>query len=327
MFSEIIKFKPQLDNSDLNKMERTLGQRFKKVAKSFGAGISNALKAGGIAGLAIGLIDKVLNPLKEVQDAIDKMLNTSDDIATNAKQFDTTTGRLAKLVQLGKASGLDQDSLFMLLTKFQTAVAEAKQDPTSDKSNAVKNFVNEKDTATAFFSFIQELKKMDKNNQILVQQAVFGEKQILKMSEFLNQDFGALMKSTGLDKIGSTTLGNALDKTAAQNDYKNVLAVRTETKDWIEKSKIITDDMIRQKDKADQLANIRENQRIASYNSLQNISQTTEKIMTLIEKGVSLFGEFVPKITSTINELVDYMKKFTESRWIRGIFGGDKKGE
>lgn len=322
MFSEVLKIKPQLDNSDLNKMETTLNARFKRVAKRFGGGIMNVIKGGGVVGGLMVLIDKILNPLKEVQEAMDRMLNTADDIATNAKQFDTSTGKLAKLVQLAKASGLDQDGLFTLLNKFQNAVAVAKADPASKDRQALGQFLDEKDIADSFFSFIQALKQMDKSQQLLVQQQIFGEKQVLKMSEFLNQDFAGLMKTTGLSKVSSKGLGGGIEKMASLNDLAAALKVRTETQDWMNKSKIINEGMVYARNESERIALERENQRIASYQNLAAISQTTDNIMKLVEQGVGYLGGLITFIKPKIDQLIGLIQKVTESKFFRSLMGG-----
>ncbi len=325
MFSEILKIKPQLDNSDLNKMEKNLNSRFGRIAKKFGSGLVNTLKGGGAIAGILAIIDKVLNPLKEVQESIDRMLTSSDDIATNAKQFDTSTGKLAKLVQLAKASGLDQAGLFMLLNKFQNAVANAKADPQGADFKAVKNFIGEKDTADAFFQFIQALKKMDKSNQLLVQQQVFGEKQVLKMSEFLNQDFSELMKVTGLKDITSKTLGGGLDKSAKLSDLQDALRVKNETADWMTKSGLITEEMVRSKVAAEKIALDKENARLQSYKDLQAISTTVEQGVILIETAVGLLGKLINLVVPKVDALVALVSKLVNSRFIKGIFGKEGK--
>jgi methyl-accepting chemotaxis protein len=125
MFSEILKIIPKLDSKDLANMERTLGIRFARVAKKFGGGIMSVLKGGGILGTATFFLDKILNPLKEVQESIDKTLKSGDDLKTYAKQFNTTAGNLARLQAFGKATGLDADSLRTILEKFQSSVAQS----------------------------------------------------------------------------------------------------------------------------------------------------------------------------------------------------------
>lgn len=323
MFSEILKVIPKLDNKDLDAMQKQLQGRFTKIAKGFGKGLGNVLKGGGFLGIALGLLDKLLNPLKETNEAIDRMLKSSDDIATNATQFNTSAGKLFKLIQLAKATGLDQDTLFMQMQKFQTAIAEAKADPS--KPSAVRNYVDQADTAEAFFEFIQSLQKMDRNQQLLVQQSVFGEKQILKMADFLQTDFAAKFKEVGLDKVTSGKLTTSIEKLAGLNDMADALAARRETTDMIAKSGIINSSMVRSRDKSAQIELQRENQRIQSYNDLAAISQTTDKIMALVEQGIGLLGNLITKLTPFVDKMSTAVDKFMKSPMVRGVkswFGG-----
>ena len=311
MFKEILKIIPKLDAADLQAMERALQSRFTKIAKGFGKGLTNVFKGAGIAGIALGLVDKLLNPLKEVQEAIDRMLHSSDDIATNAKQFNTTSGKLFKLVQLAKATGLDQDNLNMLLNKYQTAVAEAQADP--NKPSAVRNFVGQKDTAEGFFLFIQSLQKMDKNQQLLVQQSVFGEKQILKMADFLQSDFAKLYKDVGLDKITSEKLSGSIEKLAGLNDLQDVLTARRNTGDVVKKSGIINEGMIRSRDAGEQLILQRENERIKGYQNLQNLSQTVDKLMLKIDQMVVIIGKYIPMVSEKVIAIAEYLEGLTKA--------------
>lgn len=323
MFSEILKIIPKLETKDLSNMERTLNSRFARVAKKFGGGIANILKGGGIAGIALGFIDKLLNPLKETQEAMERILKSSDDIVTNAKQFGTTSGKLFKLVQLGKSTGLEQDNLFQLITKFQGAVAQAKANPKDQSVSSVRQFANDQDIADAFFQFIQQLQKMDKSTQILVQQQVFGEKQILKMADFLQTDFAAQTKLIGAKPGEAYT--PSLEKLGGLNDLQDALAARRELNDTVKKAGIMNEGMIRSRDRAEQILLQQENARIASYQNLQAISDTTTKIFGLVEQGVSLLGGFITKITPVINRLTDTLSKLAGSRWVRGLFGGEEK--
>lgn len=316
MFSEILKIIPQLDNAALSKLEKALSSRFTKVAKKFGNAIGNVFKSGGAMGLILGLVDKLLNPLKEVQEALERTLKTSDDVVVNAKQFNTTSGKLFKLIQLAKANGLDQDGLFMLMTKFQTAVAEAKANPSQPSS--VRNFTGE-DTASEFFAFIQALRGMEKNQQLLVQQSVFGEKQILKMAEFLQTDMAAAMKEVGLDKASTGKITASLEKLSGLEGLAASLQARRETKDIISKGGVITENMIRSRDKSEQIALDKENKRLASYENLAAISQTVDKIFILIEEGLNQLGKFINFITPAINRIVKVIEDFTKGPMARGI--------
>jgi hypothetical protein len=332
MFSEILKIIPKIDSAELTKMTNTLGQRFTSIAKKFGKGLSSAVKGGAVGGIALGLIDKLLNPLKEVQESIEKSLAASDDLVTNAKQFGTTSGKLAKLQAFGKAAGLDPASLSMLMAKFQTSVAEAEADPT--KQTSVRKYVGQSDSASAFFDFIQSLKAMEKNNQILVQQEVFGEKQILKMSDFLNSDFKDVSKAFA--GINTDALTKNLEKGGAQNDYIDTRGAARDLKDIITKGGLINDGIIKSMENAKDTALARENERIKSYTSINEINEQMRGLQASIEGLVNGFFKEMPIVFTAIQGAVsainlaikgwgDLFRLIKDSRLIKGMFGG--KGE
>lgn len=321
MFSEILKIIPRLDGSDLNNLEKSLGGRFNKIAKKFGKGLGAALTGGGIAGLALGLVDKLLNPLKDVQEAIDRSLKDSDDIATNAKQFNTSSGRLAKLVALGKATGLDPDALYTLMSKFQNTVAEAKKDP--EKNTSVRQFVGMEDTAEAFYKFIQGLQKLDQTNKnaaLTVQQEVFGEKQILKMADFLQSAGPELLSKIRAPDTG--TLTRSVDNQANLNDLSDLFGSRRFLNDLVKKGETITPDMITARDAQLKRDAAVENNRIANYQSLMALSQVVDKTLATIEKSLlPLLRDIVPALKG-LSGLVDKIPQF---RGLRGIM--KPKGE
>lgn len=325
MFTEILKIKPQLDNADLNKMERTLGQRFQKIAKKFGGGIMSVLKAGGGMGLVLGLIDKLLNPLQAVQETIEKVLTTSDDIATNAEQFDTTVARLSKLVFIAKGSGLAESDLYVLLQKFQSSLATASKDKKSADYMALKNYVGEKDIATAFFQFIQELKKMDKNQQVLVQQQVFGEKQILKMSEFLNKDFAKFLAQSGLGSVSTKKLGKAVTKSADLNDILQGVRATNEAKNIIAASSKITNDTVQAIAEREREAQARETARIDAYANLAAMTNMVDRIMTAVEEVLNQVGRFFKFIEPVVKTYESFIRQLMNSKFMRGILGKETK--
>lgn len=326
MFKEILKIIPKIDEKDLRAMEKALQTRFTRLAKNFGKGLKASLMGGGIAGIALGLIDKILNPIKEVQEAIDRTLKGSDDLATNAAQFGTTTGKLAKGVALGEATGLEQDNLFMLINKFANSVAEAVQDP--NKPSVVRNYTDQKDMVSAFFDFIQELQKMDKNQQLIVQQQVFGEKQILKMADFLQADFAKLYGEMGLGKVSSEKATEKIDKLAALNDLQDKFSASRNFNDRIAKAGIINEGMIRSRDVSEKLLLQRENQRIAAYQNLATLSQSVDKIMIAVEGLVSGLGamlKWMEPAFKKISNFIDAAAKSPMMRGVKGLFGQGKE--
>jgi hypothetical protein len=314
MFKEILKIFPKLDNADLNKMERSLSQRFSKVAKKFGKGMAGVLMGGGIAGAAVGIIDKLLNPLKDVQDAIDRSIGAADDLVTNAEQFNTTPGKLAKLRALGTSTGLDAESLYMLINKFQNAVADAEAD--KNKPSAVRNYVGIQDSADAFFEFIQALKGMETNQRLLVQQEVFGEKQILKMADFLNTDMKKQLAL--LAPLGSAAYDKPLQNLGAMKDAADIFQAQRDLQDILGKGATITAEMIQSRHKQLEAERVREDARISNYRMLVNVSETSNKIAFMLEDGLNRLADLIIKVTN-MNSIAN---KMTSGRWWRGLFTG-----
>lgn len=313
MFKETLLIKPSMTQGDLNKLEKSLQGRFTKIAKKFGKGVVSALTGGGIAGLALGLIDKLLNPLQATQDAIDRILHQGDDLVTNAKQFGTTAGKLAKLQGFAGATGLEPEQLNLLLSKFQASIAEAQADPT--KKTSVRRFANDTDIVSAFFEFIQSIKKLSTNDQVRVQQEVFGEKQILKMADFLGTDFTELSKFFA--NIDTNKLDAAANKAGDLNDKADTIKSVQNLKDLIVKAGLINEGMINSKGARDQLELTRENQRIVAYNTLSTLSETTNKMFIALEKLVLLTTD----ITVKIAENKEFWSKLKLGRIFRSAVG------
>lgn len=312
MLKTILQIIPQLSSSELSNMERSLNGRFGKVAKKFGKGLAASLAGGGVIGAAVGLVDKVLNPLQETQEAIDRSLKSADDIVTNAKQFGSSAGKLARLRAMAGASGLEGHDLDVLITKFQGAVAASKADP--NKPSAVRQFRNDTDMVESFFTFIQGLQKLDKNSQRIAQDEVFGEKQVLKMADFLGtSDWFKLSKSIGTASDGQLT--KSLEKTADLNDLKDQLKAKADLNDMLAKGRLINEGMIRSQAKREELDKVRENQNIGNYTNLANISNATAEIGNMLrEASIALAGS-----VSKFYDISNNIQKMSQSSVWKGI--------
>jgi hypothetical protein len=321
VFSEILKVIPKLESSDLSRMESTLNSRFTRVAKRFGSGLLNVIKGGGIAGIGLALLDKVLNPIKEIQEAIEKTLNSGDQVSAQAKQFNSTSGNLFRLQQVAAVKGIDAESLSMLIQKFQTAVAEAKADPS--KQTAVSGFVGQTDTVEAFFAFIQSVSKLDKTAQLLVQQEVFGEKQIGKMASFLQEtDFPKLLARIG--GPSSQQITTSVDKINNLKELQEVLRAGMASQDIVDKaSKIKPQDIVSLVAKENQ-DRIQENKRLDNFQSLQSIQLSTDKMAKTLE---DIYTKLAPALSGILKDILNDSGKLSKSRFIRGLLGAGGKGD
>ncbi len=327
MFKEVLQIIPKLSSSELNTMEKSLGSRFNRIAKTFGKGIRNALTGGSIIGAGAALLQKALSPLKEVQEAIERTLQKGDDIATNAKEFGSSAGELAKLRAMGQSTGLAGGDLDMLIGKFQTAVAEAAADPKKDTS--VRAFVGEKNAVKGFFSFMQGLQKLDPDKRILAQNEIFGEKQRLKMADFLGSNFPELLSKFA--QFDTAKLDKSIKTIEGFSDMNDYLTSVTELGDLDKKAKAITNGTINAMDMSRQKNLDRENKRIADFKGLLTIDERMQDIQMKLETVVNDVLTKLPIFTDGINVALDLLKKSVEgwnqifkllsdSPLIRGIF-------
>jgi len=319
MFKEILHIIPKLSADALNAMDRTLSGRFGKIAKKFGGGLVSALKGGALAGAALGLIDKLLSPLKEIQESIDKTLDKSDNLATNAKQFGTTSGRLARLQAIAESKGVDPATLDTILIKFQTAIAEAAADPS--KPSAVRAYAKETDIAAAFFEFSNQLRLMNPNDRTLIQKETFGEKYIGKTAELFQTDLTAQGK-----KIGGPTadaLTKAVDKLDNVGDLRNDLRATVGLNDLLNKSKIINESMVESQVAREKRDLEIENGQIKSYTDLAAISAASSEVVNILRSAATGLAGLITNVTN----LAKNVEAFSKSRFSKGIlsiFGGDK---
>lgn len=304
MFTDILRIKPQLDDKDLNAMDKKLSQRFSKIAKGFGKGLKLA------AGLALGasVLDKLINPLQDVKAAIDRTLGKADDIVTNAGQFNTSTKNLVKLRALADVNGLGGEQLDTLLTKFQGAVAQFRANPKDETVSSVANFAGEKDIAVGFFNFIQSLKAMeDETQRILIQNQVFGEKQILKMAEFLQANFEESAKT--LQKVDFDRVAKSAEKLAGleQTDRNN--KVIRGLNDLVDKSNVINKGTIANVNKSEVNALMRENGQIARSAAAFSAEENIAKLSENVEKLGNQLLTAIPEIFSVLNGISNLLKK------------------
>lgn len=336
MLTEILKILPKLDNKELNDMEKQLGSRFSRIAKGFGKG----LKIASVAALGAAVLDKLINPLNEVKAAIDRTLGKADDIVTNAKQFGTTTENLLKVRSLGNVRGLSNESVDLLLTKFQGAVAQASQNPNDPANSAVKNYVGQKDTAVAFYNFITQLQKMDKNQQVLVQQQVFGEKQVLKMAEFL-QDTGFKESANSLKKVDFAKAAVAAEKLGALNDKLTANRTVNDLNDLSGKANVINGKVVSNVTKSELSGLNRENAKIGRSDAAFTAEERMAEIQDNLEKLTTELVTKIPVLFDALDGILALLRKSVEGwqmifkmlsgsplmRGVKGLFGGGGKDD
>ncbi len=321
MFSEILKIIPKLDGPAMARLQATMSSRFTKIAKKFGSGLKSALLGGGALATIGMLIQKILNPLKETQEAIDKLLNEADDISDMAKEFNTTEGKLFNLRTLAGAKGIDPEQLSMLMNKFQVAVAEALNDPT--KQTAVRNFAVEgADNADQFFKFIQAVGKLDTEKRLLVQNEVFGEKQNVKISDFMNTDFVRFMKTFPManadEMTGKIKAGNNLA------ELERLAEAKRKQDDFREKLGAVDAENIFAKDANERVKSQIETGKFTDQEKMARVDAQMAQIMAQLDKWLLLGTSQLKRL----DDVTDIMKKIPVAKFMRGVlspFGQSEK--
>lgn len=185
MFTEILRIKPVLDKGTAAQMENNLSSRFRRITMRFGQGLRMAIK-GSILGITIGLLARLLNPLEKMEEKIKNLLALGKDTSELADEFGTTPGKLRQLQDVAGSIGVSPEQLKDMMTKYASAIEKAREelsDPTaqiSGSTQAVRNFVDEKDTAEGFLKFLQSLKARGEGTGSDV---FFGEKEQRKAME------------------------------------------------------------------------------------------------------------------------------------------------
>ncbi len=327
MFTEVVKLTPQLDKTSLASMFKTLNQRFSDVAKKFGAGMKGAMRLGPLAAVAGVFLAKLLNPLQRAEEIIDRIINKGDDAITNAEEFGADPGKLLKLEGIAQAKGVDAATLRTLLGKFQGALAQETEKAKDPKAQPgiLREFISETDTAEAFFSFIQSMQKLEKSRQVVVQQEVFGDRIRGRASEFFNaSDLGDLLKMFP----DSQTLSQAATKTGALSDQKDLNNSIRELQDFVTKSKLVSEGMIkdidtsaRQKDRADNETLKRYDQLKSTSIAVQELTAKFDSFATdMIQKTAPLLVDAINNLTSLVNTMMPYLTTIAD--WTATAFNG-----
>lgn len=304
MIKEILRFVPMLENQAMDRMVKNLNSRLQTVAKKFGQGMVAAFRprnigklfggagklalGGGIVGGITAIIDKLLNPLAEAEGAFKRTLDAMGDLGDMANRFDTTTGQLAKLRAFAKASGVEDQQLYMSMSRYQEMVAQARvdeKDPTKTEAernqNPLRRFTGFKDTAEGYFNFIQALSQMSEDDKALISGMVFGNKMGLRMTKFISQDFAKLNQAIGNPDTRKIT--KDVSDIEAVGDIVEEGVAREDLADITRKRKKISKPQGTAYVEGYREAQIKENEKIGNYEKLKEAQMNIDKAIHQLE--------------------------------------------
>ena len=321
MFTEILRIKPKLSEADARTMENRLSSRFGRIAKRFGSGLKAAMK-GTLVGLSLGLLAKLLDPLKEMEDRIKALLKLGEDTSEQADRFGTTSGKLRRLQDVSKIIGVDPDRLSELMNKYAEAIEKGRAelldpDPEKEKSASTKvlgNFLNDKDIAQSFYEFLNSLKNADPATRRTAEMEVLGGGQTGAARKLIEADFAKEFARLG--GPDSDKLGSALDKLAALEDRRRLAETKLEQQNIVQTSGKVNNGIVDKFSAAAKRDQVQELKDLSNIERLQKAQEGIDELAKLLtwildfaRMGVGYLGDLV-KFLKESKALKSAMKWF-----------------
>lgn len=302
MFTEFVKISIIIDSGAAAKADAALNTRFTKVAHKFGKGLSSVIKLS-FFGLSVALLQKLLNPIKEVEDRIKALLQTTGDVTDVAARLNTSKGRVEQLQQLGHVNGLSNDAVKDLLMKFAEGVEKARDEykvrdkfpsaEISPEAQVLKNYRNEKDLGTSFTRFMQGLQTAKPEDRRIAEKLVFGGEQYGAARKFLN--IGNVDKSSSMLKLSSLDeKTKALAKLEYMNQLHRIGETQNEDFNTIDSAKRLTPEIINQLNarEAEQLAKARTQNAESLLRAANGIDFLLEKTQPITDMATKILGNW-----------------------------------
>lgn len=230
----IAKFQPMLDNNSVNKMEKDLHGRFKRVTDTFGKGLANAgkniskgLKFAMGAGGLLGIISLLTNPLNSVLEQLDATLKLADEVQTNATEYGVTPAQYSTLINVLKSKGIDEEAVAADIDILRALQQQAKE----GKDNTLSQFTNIAGGQQLYEEVLKSIMEIkDPTARYAKLEAIFGRKKAGKYRELLQQGQGGIDQlkaqlQTGpgyneqIDRVGKLEDQSAERITALQQEY------------------------------------------------------------------------------------------------------------
>ncbi|MDR0676304.1 MAG: hypothetical protein LBF97_04620 [Elusimicrobiota bacterium] len=317
--SYIAKIKIQAEKKDLDNLSNGIGKRFTGIAKKFGSGLKTAINFGmksltaiATGNIALGglssLISALLNPFNEATETLNSTLSKADNIDTRAKQFGTTSSNYLKLQSAAQVKGVDQASFDMGLTKFQSALGEAKLAELQGQKHFLSEFTKYNDTVVAYYRVIQSLQNIGKagNNAEMVNLAsqLFGDRVVGKYAEFLQADNLEEIMTNLTKGISNTDINTLTAKGGELQEKQAFLNTELELKSYFERLKNIDEGMLEQQNSYNKLIEQQKTNNLKNYDNMVKIAIDMELIKKQLQE---IFIKLQDKIAPTADKVFNWL--------------------
>lgn len=303
MFNEVLKITTKLDDKDTAKLEKNLNGRFGRVAGKFGKGLKNVMK-GTFIFAALGLVTKLLDPLKEVEERIKRLIEGGSDIRDLAERFGTSTGKIATIQAVSESMGVTPDKLEELMSKYADAIEQGKKEveqgldvyEQSKATKILKDYLNDTDLAESFIGFLESVSGTTGADRSTMENEVFGGTQKGATRRFIDSDFNEARKKFGGASVD--TLSSANDKLASLGDQDRNADVKRRQREQIEASKLISPSIIqgmnaaadrKQKEEMKELSQT--TSMLKAQAGIDNMVETLHSIMGIMRTVLGYLGD------------------------------------
>lgn len=343
MFSEILKIIPVISPGDGKKMEKSLSERFGKVASRFGSGLKAVIK-GSIIGISLGLLNRLLNPLEALEDRIKSLLGQGSDARDLADRFNSTPGQVQRLQDVAEIAGVKPDQLQEMMVKFAQAVETAREELStkgsdiSPSTNAVQDFIGQKDMVESFIAFLTRLRAEGQspgrdvtyNGQFLKHQSGMDSRKAIEKEVLGEVQFGGMKRLIETDlaeKLGglkgafdTNQLNETLTSLASMEDKRRALEVASRTQSLIDATNKISDNTVKQMEAATAREQQRLDSQLQGFNDLRRAANGIETL----KEGLTGLSLSVTKALGYLGNIAERLNKVGDSKIFRNWLWGDK---
>lgn len=179
-----------------------------------------------------------------------------------------------------------------------------------------------------------------------IEKEIFGDVQHGAARKLIESDFARVFERLGLkaghiEKPGSpdwegndtieigvpNKLDTALENLIKLAEQQRVRSTRNQLNDFIQSSGMITENVVKGVEDADERERAADRRNLSNAETLQRASKNLDEITKLLStvsnkvlEGVGLLATFIPQLLTRLDGLREMFLKFTDSRFLRGIF-------
>lgn len=321
----LAKFIPTLDKKDLNKMEKDLDSRFKRVTKTFGQGLSNATKniskglkfamgAGGI----LGIVSLLTNPLESVIGQLDATLKLADEVQTNSREYGVSPAQYSTLINVLKSKGIDEEAVAQDVDILRALQQQARE----GKDTTLSNFTNIAGGQQLFEEVLKSIMEIkDPTARYAKLEAIFGRKKAGKYRELLQQGQGGIDQLKAQLQVGPG-FNEQINRVGALEDQQNERIVQLNQEYAQKRLEVTNQDLIDRRIAYERQKQEMELNRFKSGAAAFDLATVGMKVETALDQVLLPIGKAIVS-SGILNVLADIITKSVAIvTAVFGVIGG-----